>query len=255
MAYLRFDGTTLISAAEPPPCALLAADSALMQSGHIRGYERHRDRFSRTVTEVFAEQGRPLPDLEAFFLAAGDALAEYGDGFPRFELCPAADGPHLALRLRPAPRVTAAVSLRTAAADPRVTPARKGPNIAAMSTLGTALGAEPVILDPLGGVVEGGTTSLLWWRGDVLTAVENQQRVRSVAERLTLSVADLLGIETALGTATPEELLGRETWAVNALHGIRPVDSFDGTPALEPNPPRLALFREFFNRTWQPVSG
>ncbi|MEB4616681.1 aminotransferase class IV, partial [Leucobacter sp. M11] len=223
-------------------------------AGHVRGYDRHRARFADTVTEVFAEQGRTPPDLATFFAAAAGPLWQLENGFPRFELCPAAEGPALALRLRPAPRVTGEVAVRTAAADPRVTPTRKGPNIAAMSTLGTALGAEPILLDPQGGVIEGGTTSLLWWRDDVLFFVENGSRVRSVAEQLVRLVADELGIETAPGRATPEELLGRETWAVNALHGIRPVEQFDGTRMIPVNEPRLALFREFLNRTWQPVT-
>ena len=43
-------------------------------------------------------------------------------------------------------------------------------------------------------------------------------------------------------------------WAVNALHGIRPVASLDGNALADPEPARLAWFRAALDRSWEPLA-
>lgn len=52
---------------------------------------------------------------------------------------------------------------------------------------------------------------------------------------------------------TPAELARHEVWAVNALHGIRPVTAIDGVVLPEPDPDRLRAFRAALDRAWRPV--
>jgi branched-subunit amino acid aminotransferase/4-amino-4-deoxychorismate lyase len=90
---------------------------------------------------------------------------------------------------------------------------------------------EAIILSEDGRLVEGTTTSLLWWRGDTLYAPDAQRLdlLPSVTWRTLLGIAVASRTRVAYACPRPQDLAGLETWAVNALHGIRPVREWVGS--------------------------
>lgn len=259
---------------------LIVADSFRVRANprtgtaEVRGLADHLRRFR------FSALGQ-LPGADAraridvFLDEAVDRIAEYGEGFPRLELWEAehAGGdPELSLSLRPLPELRDTIELRSAPGVLLDHPERKGPNISRLAELNRRLGAEALLLDGAGrAVVEGATTSLIWW-GDAgdssgrfvadARATERANRVPSVTEGLLRRAADarLVGRKPerqsgSLSPATPTvaELAGAEVWAVNALHGIRVVTSIDGVPQAAPEERRLRWFREALDRCWHPL--
>ena len=81
-----------------------------------------------------------------------------------------------------------------------------------------------MLTTPSGYVLEGATSSLLWWEGDRLCVPDPHLRVLpSVTATLVRWTAEEHGIEVRRRRRRVHELAGREVWVVNALHGIRPV--------------------------------
>lgn len=240
---------------------LLVADSFRVRAhdgrAEVRGYALHRARFAAAA----AAAGADPAGVEAFLAAAGRGIAGFGIGFPRLELRGApepASKPELELRLalRPLPPLADTIALRTAPHDaPELAgladPERKGPNLERYAALNRRLGAEAVRLDPAGRIVEGATTSIVWWEADALRVVADDARVPSVSERLLREAAAAHGVGVRRAPADPGSLAGREVWAVNALHGIRPATALDGAPLAEPAWSRLRAFRDALDRTWQ----
>ncbi|MFT4231495.1 MAG: aminotransferase class IV [Leucobacter sp.] len=216
-----------------------------------------------------------LDRIDAFLDDALARISEYGEGFPRIELWEperAGGDPELSLALRPLPELSDTIKLRTAPGIRLEHAGRKGPNIGRLAELNRELGAEALLLDPKARALEGATTSLVWWTDAsdgsgryVSETWSRPDRVDSVTEGLLREAAQqrLVGRKPnrrrtgsfSEGRLTPAELAGHEVWAVNALHGIRPVTSIDGVPADEPVETRLRWFREALDRTWQPVLG
>lgn len=257
-------------------------------AAEVRGLSLHVERFRRSAIEALlgeppAPDPRPAlraPDsresavhaaVDAFLAEALPRIAAYGEGFPRLELRGAADrDPEFGLSLRPLPELRTAIELRTAPPLPLEHPERKGPNLERLTAVNRRLGAEALLVDGRGRAVEGATTSLLWWpragddrepRGAVSAS---SRRVRSVTERLLVEAGGrrLLGETPRRGrvgrpqprNATVAELARHEVWAVNALHGIRPVAAIDGVPQAPPEERRLRWFREALDRCWQPLA-
>lgn len=204
--------------------------------------------------------------VDNFIASALPRIAAAGDGFPRLELWHEPDalqgsplsalGAHaLTLALRPLPALRDNIAL-VATDRPREIkyPAVKGPNITTYAALATRLGGEALLLDEAGRVIEGTTTSLVWWHADGTGGVAAaQDRVASVTERLVRRIAHDLGDSIRAEHRTPLELTRIEVWAVNALHGIRPVVSIDGQALARHDPDRLARYRAALDRTWDPV--
>ena len=72
-------------------------------------------------------------------------------------------------------------------------------------------------------MLEGGTTSLLWWREGTLCAPPPRAPVLpGITRSLLLAHAAAVAFENV----TPADLAGLEVWAVNALYGIRPVTAW-----------------------------
>ncbi len=254
------------------PRTLLAADSFRVRahSGRIavRGFARHLERFSRDAREAWHErllqQGVEVGAhaasagrrIAAFLEQVPERLASGGEGFPRLELWAAdqpsaAPAPQLELALRPLPALRESVELRSAPRGARPLAHRKGPNIEAYRALSRELAAEPLLLDASGRVLEGATTSLIWWdpathRGAVSAL---HHRVPSVTEALLRE-----GAQLDPRFATAERLAECEVWAVNALHGIRWVSRIDDMPCAPPDAQRLARFREMLDRRWETVT-
>ena len=198
---------------------LLAADSWLVVDGRARAVERHWARFSAACGV----------DLTGFRDEVERAVPAEGRWFPRVEL--RADG-ELAFQVRPAPpREPTVIAWIADVPDPRQTPKRKGPDLerlAALRERAAARGAqEAVITDDEGRLLEGAYTSLLWWEGETLCAVPDDAPILPGITRALL--IELAGA-VELRRPAPQDLAGRETWLVSALHGVRTVTRWVGGP-------------------------
>ncbi len=224
---------------------IVAADSWLVTDGVALALGLHRDRFLTVAAGA-----------EDFWEAAIAAIPRDGDWFPRVEF----HDPHrLVFRLRSAPERTRSAVLATwSGADPRTEPRTKGPDLAAMLRIRTAVQAEgadeAVILTDDGYVVEGAYSALLWWRGEILCGPPGTfDRVDSVTARSVLALARALGIDTHEEAVTPSELDGTELWALSALHGIRIVTRWVDGPELAEKPARLAQWRARLDALRKPL--
>lgn len=246
--------------------ALLVADSFRVRveeatgAAQVRGLELHLRRFSAAAV---AARNEHLPEIgkgdararvDAFLADALPRIAAYGAGFPRLELRAGSardQSPRFDLALRPLPALGDVIELRTAGSLARPHADRKGPNIARFAELNRELGAEALLLDGDGSMIEGATTAIVWWTGDALHRVASRERVPSVCEALLCDLAEREGVEVSDATIEPAELALHEAWAVNALHGIRVVTSIDGVALPAPAEHRLSRFREALDGTWR----
>jgi branched-subunit amino acid aminotransferase/4-amino-4-deoxychorismate lyase len=228
------------------PAIVEVADSWLVEQGAVRGLELHRERF---LTSIPRARGRGL-HVDAFWNAAVASIPREGSWFPRVELREQLGMPQLLFRLREAPALQRSVILTThTGRDPRIAATIKGPDLASMVRLRTEAqrrGAdEAVIVSPGGHIVEGSTTSIVWWEGGTLCVVDRAlPRIPSTTERTVVALATALGIDVEERLARPEQLDGREVWAVNALHGIRIVTAWHAGPlSTAEEPGRLSRWR------------
>lgn len=223
---------------------VLVVDSWLVEDGRVRGLDRHARRFGASC----ARFGVPV---DAFIQAVASELPTTGRWFPRVELAEIdtrATSPtlvagrpswhpgtttsgtytqtRLRLWLRPAPPRTATVRLWTAPhPDRRRHPAVKGPDLdhlAALRAAAIQAGAdEALLLTRSGHVLEGSTTSIVWWRGETLCT--SPGALPGVTLSLLTDLATAAGHPVVLESATPAGLSDCPVWTLNALHGIRPV--------------------------------
>lgn len=267
---------------------LLVADSFRLRANprtgatEARGLQHHLDRFKWAAFAAWPGEQEVLDRIDLFLDESLPQLAQAGECWPRLELWqdPEGGAPRLALQLRPLPPLDDTVQLRVAGHVQSPHPDRKGPNITRYSALNRELGAEALLLDERGHVLEGATTSLVWWpRVSELSepdgsdshqdgangwVARSPRRVGSVTELLIVLAGGrrLVGAKpgrTRIGqpqprSVTPAELAHHEVWAVNALHGIRVVTSIDGTRLPDPNARRLRWFREALDRSWEPLA-
>lgn len=210
---------------------LLAADSWLVVDGRVRAFERHQARFADAAEQV----GVGTLVTAEFWASVVEKIPEAGEWFPRVDVLEATPGGSraLAFRLRPAPPRTRELRvLIPSYSDPRSTPGRKGPDIALLERLRSQAREEydcdeVLLLSDDGYVIEGATTSLLWWDGDTLCAPDPELgALAGVTSALTLVEARAQSISVEHRRVDPDELPRHETWLVNALHGIRQVKEF-----------------------------
>ncbi|MEU5642675.1 aminotransferase class IV [Streptomyces milbemycinicus] len=239
-----------------PDTALLAADSWLVDEGRVRGLELHRRRFVAACAEA---TGDSPARIERFWQEAVDLLPRAGAWFPRVELA----GPEparLFLRIRPAPPRTESVAVWVSEeADPRVLPRRKGPDLSLLAELrGRAIerGAQELLLTtPDGLVLEGATASVLWWDGDVLCRPSpGLPLLAGVTSALIEERAARLGVPVEHRRPTVADLDGREVWFVNALHGIRPVTEWLGSPLRAGPARRAASWQNWLDTSAEPLN-
>jgi branched-subunit amino acid aminotransferase/4-amino-4-deoxychorismate lyase len=207
-----------------------AADSWLVADGRARAVDRHWARFSATC----AEHGVEPDALAALRTRLDRELPASGRWFPRVELH--GDG-ELAFRVRPAPpREPAVVAWIADVPDPRRAPRHKGPDLerlAALRERAQAHGAgEALLSDPDGRLLEGAFTSLLWWQEETLFTVPDDAPILpGITRSLLIELAIQRGTPIEQRRPAPQDLAGRETWLVSALHGIRAVTRWaDGGP-------------------------
>jgi len=221
---------------------LCVVDSWLMHDGYMRAPERHARRFAAACAETCSI---PPGQTTEFFWSAVARVPLSGRWFPRVELVEVAGMPRLQVWIRLAPTRGDTVRLWAGpAGDRRTRPVVKGPDLGHLADLRAAAvehGAdEALILSAAAGVLEGASTSILWWRDDVLCAPPQNGRVLPGVTRAVLfQLAAAAGIATRCETPSPADLDGLETWAVNALHGIRPVTGWLGTPVRPGSADRL----------------
>jgi branched-subunit amino acid aminotransferase/4-amino-4-deoxychorismate lyase len=207
--------------------ALLAADSWLVVDGRVRAVERHWTLFSGAC----GEHGVAPEALAAFRARVERAVPVDGRWFPRVEL--REDG-ELAVLVRRAPaREPTVVAWIADVPDPRRSPRRKGPDLGRLAALrerAVAHGAgEAVLADADGRLLEGAYTSLLWWEGETLCVVSDEAPILpGVTRALLIELASERDTPVARRRPAPEDLVGRETWLVSALQGIRTVTRWVG---------------------------
>ncbi len=231
------------------------ADSWLVTDGTALALGLHRERFRSGMSPVV----RASTAADAFWDAAIALIPRDGDWFPRVELQRRGEALLLVFRLRDAPeRRNNLVEATWLDGDPRTTPLIKGPDLAAMTRLRTAVqsrgGNEAVILTGEGYVVEDSHSGLLWWRGEILCGPLGEfDRVDSVTVRSVLALATALGVETYEEAVTPAEIADTEVWSLNALHGIRIVTRWIDGPEVAQLPGRLALWRARLDALRKPI--
>lgn len=233
---------------------LLVADSFLVTDGTVLALALHSARFQESARL----QGHPdRSELQAFWEAGVGALPREGAWFPRFELVRTRDALRLRFRLRTAPPLGESLVVATAASDPRTAPDLKGPDIDRLSVLrqrAQSRGAQEAVILDEGFVSDGSTTALLWWRGDTLFAPPlSLARVDSVAARTVRGIAAALRVPLDEEEVRPAQLDGATLWAVNALHGIRPVTAWVDGPALAQDPARTDAWRSRFAALARPL--
>jgi len=239
---------------------LAVADSWLLRDGRIRGLARHRERFLRACGD---SGGPSLRHLVDFWRDMTAALPRTGEWFPRVEL--GAESRELRLLLRHAPPLGTGVRVwATGQSDPRTVPRRKGPDLDILARVRQrAAGAgadEAVLIAPTGVVLEGATSSVLWWEGDTLCFPSPQLPVLAgVTLSLIQERAQRTGIRIAHRERVLADLDGREVWLVNALHGIRPVTEWTaGEGSEEPllragRAERAAEWRQWLEDLMEPL--
>ncbi len=247
-SLLRWSGHELRRVPGDPEQPLLAADSWLACDGAVRGRDAHWARFGGWAAQLGVRRGC----LEAFRVAAEAAMPVSGRWFPRLEVV---EGGHLQVRLRPAQPVVAELRVILGTrGDPRTRPLRKGPDIALLLKLrahAVAAGADELLIcDDDGRLVEGALTALLWWEGETLCSTPADRTLPSVTRQLLLEIARERGVDVHERSPLPGELRDRETWLVNAAHGIQVVTGWNGQHAGPA--PRAQHWRAALDATAQP---
>jgi branched-subunit amino acid aminotransferase/4-amino-4-deoxychorismate lyase len=230
---------------------LHAADSWLVQDGRARGLDRHRQRFTAACEDV----GVPAARVTPFWSAAIRRLPERGDWFPRVELV----DDRLRLRIRPAPMRGAEIRVWLPdRADPRRAPRRKGPDLDVLGELRDVAhdhdADDALLVQADGTVLESGTSGLLWWVDGRLCVPDPALPVlHSVTAGLIRDRAARAGIDVRPCRCHVKDLADRETWLVNALHGIRPVVAWRGVD-ISPGPAVQAPeWRRWWDELAEPV--
>lgn len=237
MAIFLDDGTRLRRLTSTQQRELgqpVVVDSWLVHDGQARAINAHCARFSASV------QAAGIDGVDAFWHRALSVVPPTGSWFPRVE---ADERGRLLLRMRTAPPLQAEARLWVAGEDRRRSPCVKGPDLPELLDLrAQALdhGANEAVLTRGGIVVEGATTCLLWWEGNTLCRPDPRlPSLPGITSGLVIQQARVLGIDVADRSVTPQDLQGREVWALNALHGLRPVTGW-ADAAIQPGPSRHA---------------
>ncbi|SDP68602.1 aminotransferase class IV [Lentzea jiangxiensis] len=201
--------------------AVRVIDSWLVDEGRVRGLGRHARRFGAACSRFAG------PAADGFLRAVAESVPARGRWFPRVELVETCSRTRLRLWLRPAPPRTESVRVWNSGPDRRRLPAVKGIDLDHLTALRAAAaeaGAdEAVLLSPEGHVLEGSTTSIVWWRGDTLCGPPPGLVLPGVTRALLEELAVDSGHPVVTEQATARDLADVPVWAVNALHGVRPV--------------------------------
>jgi hypothetical protein len=244
-------------------------DSWLTRDGVTRGWAAHRDRFVRACAEVSGPSGAPEPAgvaaglVERFLREVPGQVPDRGRWWPRVELVGGPGWAALQVWLRAAPPAGSAVTLWVdPLPDRRRRPSVKGADLEHADALGAAARArgadDTLIVSATGHVLEGASTSVLWWRDDALCAPPlTGELLAGVTRSILLAGAAAGGGRVREERVRPAELDGLEVWAVNALHGIRPVLGWIGGAGRPAAPRRAARWAGWLAGVacWPPDTG
>ena len=247
--FLRFESGSLVEISESVlEVKLDAADSFLIDDGRVLDLKGHFDRFSSWVTSSSATSAQ---QLEEFLASVEEKLPQSGRWFPRLEFHKEApEDKRLYLRLRKAPEPANDLILWTFPdADPRSLPTLKGPDLSLgmqHRRMAKMHGAdEAVYLNADGYLVEGALSSIVWWRGDVLCAPDNQTVwLDSITRKNVFAVAAQIGIQTRLEHCKPADLIDLEIWSLGSLHGIRTVSGWVNLGGSVSKPAHVEAFQK-----------
>lgn len=212
------------------PAEVRVIDSFLVEDGRVRGMPVHRQRFRRACRQL---AGSASGDTDRFFDTAIKMIPMPGRWFPRVELVLENGLPGYRLLIREAPRRTGQVRLWTCPEpDRRREPTVKGADLTWLGEIRAAAaesGAdEAALVSSSGHLLEGATTSIVWWRSDTLCVPSARAVLPSVTRRLLIDAALATGTPVSEEAAAPEDLADVPVWTVNALHGVRPVTGWAG---------------------------
>lgn len=254
--YQYHPGKTLVPV-DAPETVLRIADSWLVRDGQTRALHWHRQRFLSSVLSLTTINER---DITPFWDAAMACIPEAGLWFPRIELAGSFRRPVFQFRLRKAPAIRHTIRLHDGyLTDFRKMPRHKGPDLAqciAMRRDILSSGAEEALITtPKGYVLEGLTSSIMWWENGTLCHVPPSCRILpGITCRLILHIADRHKIPVACRMRKPHELNHREIWAVNALHGIRQVVGWEHSPIQTHAHTDIGYWREALESFREPVT-
>jgi branched-subunit amino acid aminotransferase/4-amino-4-deoxychorismate lyase len=147
-------------------------------------------------------------------------------------------------RLR-APRLRALFPRIDAHSDGEVRLAMRPPDLARLGALRAEAArhgaGEALLCDGEGQLLEGASTSLLWWEGDLLWAVPDDAPILDgVTRRLLSTSPPRQGVDVRYRRPTPADLDGREVRLTSALQGIRSVTSSTARGCVRAGPSRRA---------------
>jgi branched-subunit amino acid aminotransferase/4-amino-4-deoxychorismate lyase len=224
-ARLRWQEDSRAFGPAADPGQIIVIDSWLVSNGRSCRVDAHARRFGAACERCLSI---PADRTSEFLRAAVARIPAVGRWFPRVELAVVGGVPRLQLWIRPAPPPGQSVRLwLLPGPDARTQPRVKGPDLAwlaAARNAAVAAGAdEAVLLSADGKVLEGTTTSILWWRGDTLCAPPVDSVLPGTTRSILTEAVAASGAPVACESPRARDLSGLEVWAVNALHGIRPV--------------------------------
>lgn len=228
----EYNGKELVKTGKPEE-KLLIADSWLVSEGRVRALQLHRERFFSSCQKMARIEQNILDD---FWNQSMGTLAKTGSWFPRIELAGNLHQPVFQFRIRKAPPTHPNIKLIDyQSRDFRKMPRHKGPDLAKLISARKNIveqGADEAILTtPKGFLLEGLTTSILWWEGSTLCTTPASWRVLpGVTGQLIRTIAEKNDIPVASRSRKLKELNGCEVWAVNALHGIRRAVNWEHAP-------------------------
>lgn len=233
---------------------LLVADSFLVEDGQAIALAQHLARFQASC---HIQAAHSMPEIPCFWAQMQHLIPTVGRWFPRVEMRLTAGLLQFSVRLRPAPAASTTIKLvLSTEPDPRHYPQIKGPDLAALETWRQAAfaqgGNEAILCSPTGIVLEGLTTSLVWWEGETLCFPSaHLPTLPSITRHVVGAVAQELNIPIAYRHLAQEHLHIVPVWALNALHGIRPVVQLVGRHHAMPQHPDLALWQRHYRQRRQ----
>ena len=249
-------GMTPLPPQQLDPLPTLVSDSWLVTEGLTVSWEKHVERFSRSVR---GETTIPGDTLRAFVDEVQARTPDAGRWFPRVEVVSHPEGHRLRYRHRQAPESQATAVLARAPHDPRTRPRVKGPDLEELLALRAAVApsgaTEAIIVDAQDRIVEGAYSTVMVWPADtdrVCVIDPTLPRLPSVTEAVLVDIARTQEVEVGETLPRVDELQDAEVWVVSALHGIRLATAFIEGPELNTDLERSARWQALWHQAARP---
>ncbi|PPF44577.1 hypothetical protein C5B85_09805 [Pseudoclavibacter sp. AY1F1] len=233
--------------------AVSVVESWRVDSGRVIAHAAHRERFERSVGELFGDSATVRPVLWTGSPAGANPVeaewsriwADVSESVPLAEswfprLTARLDGGRVIveLNLRPAPEARPLTKLATRL-DERRWPTIKGPDFPYLSELRVSVAdegaADALLVDEHGMINEAAHGTVVGWLGETLVVPKAHRRVPGTTLGVLEKLFAMAGVPRVEGDLLADPLAasaGRgwdELWYLNTLHGISPVAMLDGT--------------------------